>query len=302
VVGKKLYFADAGLSTVAVITSGVFSTLPKDDYTPTETLIDVGFFPEDLAATPDGSQVWVTDTGPQTGTTGSNSRNFGTTQGQGHGYGSQGNIPFTAVTVITTSTNTAIGTISLDTAPQAIAFSPNGQTAYVTTSSNRLLAIDVRSHRIVGQVNGLDGAHGVAVSPNGQDVYVTDATANAVSVIDASSLRIVRTISVGQLPWTVVLSANGATAYVANPDSDTVSVIDTSSDQVVKTITIADGPRSLTLSPDGTTLWVGEGEGSHVDVVTASSDTLIGRVELGFGSNPNYGDGLDPNALAFIGS
>lgn len=296
-VGKKLYFADAGLSTVAVITSGVFSTLPTTDYTPPESLITVGFFPEDLAATPNGSQVWVTDTGPETATT-----SWHSPPGETQGYGRGNGIPFTAISVIATSSNTVVGSIQLNTAPQGVAFSPNGQTAYVTTASDQLLVINVASRRIVGQVSGLQGAHGVAVSPNGQDVYVTDATSNTVSVIAGSSLHVVRTINVGQLPWTVILSSNGATAYVANPNSDTVSVIDTSSDRVVRTFDVPEGPRSLLLSPGGTTLWVGEGEGSHVDVVTTTSGTLTGRVELGFGSNPNYGDGLDPNALAFIGS
>ncbi len=302
-VGKKLYFADAGLDTVAVITSASFATLPKDTYTPPETLITVGFNPEDLAATPDGSQVWVVDTGPQTGTTGAQLGAYGrTNDGQGSSGDSPDNIPFTAVTMITTSSNAVVGTLQLNAAPQAIAFSPSGRTAYVTTSSNQLLAIDVASRRIVGQVDGLDGAHGVTVSPNGQSIYVTDATADTVSVIDAATLRVVRTIGVGQLPWTVVLSPDGATAYVANPNSDTVSVIDTSSDQVVATISVPEGPRSLLVSPTDTTLWVGEGEGSHVDVVTLSTNAITDRVELGFYTTPNYGDGLAPNSLAFIGS
>ncbi len=301
-VGNKLYFADAGLDTVAVITSAWFASPPTGTYTPPETLVTVGFNPEDLAATPDGSQVWVTDTGPQTGTTGAQLGTYGqTNDGRGNSGDSQGTIPFTAVTMITTSNNTVVGTLQLNTAPQAIAFSPSGQTAYVTTSSNQLLAIDVATRRIVGQVDGLDGAHGVTVSPNGQSVYVTDATADTVSVIDAATLRVVRTIGVGQLPWTVALSPNGATAYVANPSSDTVSVIDTSSDRVVTTISVPEGPRSLLVSPTGTTLWVGEGEGSHVDVVTLSRNAITDRVELGFGT-PNAGDGLDPNSLAFIAS
>lgn len=289
VVGKVLYFADAGTSDVAVITSGAFATLPTGDYTPPETLIDVGFFPEDLAATPDGAQVWVVDTGPQTGTTGSD---------VGTSSSAKNQVPFTAISVITTTSNTVIGTVQLSSPPQAVAFSPNGQYAYVTTG-NELLVIDVADLSVVGHVNGLEGAHGVAVSPDGQDVYVTDSATGTVSVIGASSLRVSRTIAVGELPWTVALSPSGATAYVADPDSDAVSVVDTSTGSV-STVTIAGDPESLALSPGGTTLWVGEGEGSHVAVVTTSSDTQIGAVELGF-SGPQSGDGLEPTGLAFIG-
>ena len=63
--GNTLYFADTGNDTVAVVPS---QSLNPDDYVDTpETLIKVGVNPEGVAVSPDGSQVWVADTGPQTG-------------------------------------------------------------------------------------------------------------------------------------------------------------------------------------------------------------------------------------------
>lgn len=286
VVGKDLYFADAGTSSVAVVTSRAFAALPKRDYTPPEISIDVGVFPEELAATPDGAQVWVSDTGPQTGTT------------RATPTGSQVTVPFRAVSVITTASEAVVGTVQLSSAPQAIAFSPNGQRAYVTTG-DELLVVDVASRKVTAHVDGLDGAHGVAVSPNGRDVYVTDSGAGTVSVIDAATLRVSRTIRVGQLPWTVVLSPDGATAYVADPDSDAVSVVDTATGKV-SAVAIPGDPESLALSPGGTRLWVGEGAGSHVVVVTTSNDERVGSVELGFGG-PQSGDALEPTGMAFMG-
>ena len=54
--GNTLYFADTGNSTVAVIDA---SKLDPSNYNPDETLINVGLNPQDLAVSPDGSQVWV---------------------------------------------------------------------------------------------------------------------------------------------------------------------------------------------------------------------------------------------------
>ena len=49
---------------MAVIDS---ATLNPKNYSPAETDIHVGFNPGDVAVTPNGSQLWVADTGPQTG-------------------------------------------------------------------------------------------------------------------------------------------------------------------------------------------------------------------------------------------
>src|ERR1700677_5324121 len=61
--GDTLYFAGTGDDEVAVIDA---ATLNPKDYSPAETDIHVGFDPGDVAVTPDGSQLWVADTGPQT--------------------------------------------------------------------------------------------------------------------------------------------------------------------------------------------------------------------------------------------
>src|SRR5271163_1230032 len=62
--GDTLYFAVTGENEVAVIDA---ATLNPKDYNPTETDIHVGFNPDYVAVTPDGSQLWAADTGPQTG-------------------------------------------------------------------------------------------------------------------------------------------------------------------------------------------------------------------------------------------
>ncbi len=305
VVGDHVYTADPGNSTVAVVP---IATLRRGYpyYTPaTQVLITVGLFPEDLAATPDGSQVWVADTGPETGTNGETSGFPGAPGGQAGspGPGGGGTIPFTALSVITTTSNKVVGTIQLDSAPQQIAFTPTGNTAYVTTQTG-LVAIDVASRRIVGNLNGLDDPHGVVVSPDGTEIYVTDAGSGTVSVIDASTLRVTTTISVGQLPWTVILTKAGTTAYVANPDSDTVSVIDTTTEEVVGTIPVSGDPEPLALSTTGTTprLWVGKAAFAEVEVIDTKTgaDTDVGTIILYYEQKAQKGDGREPTGLAFV--
>jgi YVTN family beta-propeller protein len=269
--GNTLYFADTGNDTVAVVPS---QSLNPDDYVDTpETLIKVGVNPEGVAVSPDGSQVWVADTGPQTGEP---------TLG--------------ALSVISAATNTVTATIPLPgTDPRQIAFSPSGGTAYVTTGIG-LYVINTATHRIDTVIGGLGDPEGVTVAPNGT-VYVTNTVQNVVDVISATANRVTRTIAVGQLPWQMALTSDGATLYVADGDSDAVSVINTATDAVTNTITVSGDPVSVALTPDGSQLWVGGLTSGIVTVFNTANDSLVGDFNVGYGGEANAGDGEEPTGI-----
>jgi len=159
--GNTLYFALTGDDAVGVVPS---QSLNPDDYVDTpETDIKVGVDPTGLAVTPDGSQVWVADTGPQTG------------------------LPsLGAISVISTATDKVTATLKLSaTDPRQIAFSPSGGTAYVTTSVG-VLVYNTASDRLVTAIPGLGDPEGVTVAPNGT-VYVTNTVQNVVDVISPAT-------------------------------------------------------------------------------------------------------------------
>jgi YVTN family beta-propeller protein len=269
--GSTLYFADAGNDTVAVINS---ATLNVDNYAnPAETLIPVGINPTSVAVTPDGSQVWVADTGPQTG------------------------LPALAdLKVISTASDTVTKTLNLPTEPRQIAFSPSGSTAYVTTSVG-LYVIDTAHLRVTAVIPGLGNPEGVTVSPDGKTVYVTNTAQSLVDVISAARDRVTRTIGTGQMPWQLALSSNGGTLYVADGDSDAVSVISTSSDTVTATISDTGDPVSVALTPDGSQLWVGGLTSGIVSVFDTANDSLVGTFNVGYGGEANAGDGEEPTGI-----
>jgi YVTN family beta-propeller protein len=269
--GNTLYFADTGNDTVAVVPS---QSLNPDDYVDTpETLIPVGVNPEGVAVSPDGSQVWVSDTGPQTGEP---------TLG--------------ALSVISAATNKVTATIPLrGTDPRQIAFSPSGGTVYVTTGIG-LYVINTATHRIVSVIPGLGDPEGVTVAPNGT-VYVTNTVKNVVDVISPAANRVTRTIPVGQLPWQMALTSDGKTLYVADGDSDAVSVINTATNAVTNTIAVSGDPVSVALTPDDSRLWVGGLTSGNVSVIDTSDDTIVGAFAVGYGEYPNSGDGEEPTGI-----
>ncbi len=272
--GSTLYFADTGNDTLAIMDS---ATLNVDNYeNPAETLIHVGADPEGLAVTPDGSQVWVLDTGPQTG-------DAPTSLG--------------AISLVSTSTDAVTATLRLpSTDPREIAFSPSGATAYVT-SGDGLLVINTATLKVVDVIRHLGSPQGVVVSPDGSTVYVTSTALDQVDVISAATNTVTGTIKVGQLPWSLALSPNGGTLYVTDPDSDAVSVINTSSGQVTATITDSGDPVSVAVTPDGSELWVGGLTSGIVTVYNTSNDSAVGSFNVGYGGEPNAGDGEEPTAI-----
>jgi YVTN family beta-propeller protein len=274
--GPNLYFADTGNDTLAVIDTG---NLNYNEYeNPTETLLNVGQDPEGVAVTPDGSQVWVTDTGPETGSP------------------SLGGITVVSANETTPSADTVLATVSLPTDPREIAFSPSGTTAYVTTASG-LLVINTATLQVITTIPGLGDPEDVAVSPDGKTVYVTNTIQGLVDVISAATNTVTGTIKVGELPWGLVISADGSTIYVADGNSDAVSVISTRSDTVTDTIPDAGGPVSVALTPDGSRLWVGGLTSGMVSVFDTADNSLVGSFDVGYTEEPNSGDGEEPTAI-----
>jgi YVTN family beta-propeller protein len=257
--GRHLYFADTGTSTVAVIDAAAL----RPGRSPKEKLINVGLFPQDLAVTPNGAEVWVADTGPQTSPASPS-----------------------GVSVIDAGTGAVVATVKLGGGgPRQIAFSPDGKTAYITTSQD-LWVLDVSKRSIVAKIGGLQQPEGVAVSPDGDIVYVTDAGDGMVSAIDAATNRVTRMIAVGDLPWQVAFSPSGRAAYVADTDSNAVSVIDVAAGKVRDTISVAGDPDTLALTANGRYLWVGENSAGALTVISTATDNPVATVQLGTAFEP----------------
>ena len=268
--GGNLYFADTGTSNVAVI---AVSSLDPSNYNPPETLINVGLFPQDVAVTPDGKQVWVAETGPQTSPSSPS-----------------------GVSVISTASDKVSAHLPIGGQPSQVAFSPSGATAYVVTADG-LWLFSTATLKPVGVIHGLGDPRGIVVSPDGSTLYVTDTQQGTVAVINAATRAVTHMIKVGQLPWQMAISSDGQTLYVANPDSDSVSVIDTAANRVSHTISVTGDPDTLALTPNGQQLWIGQSTAAFVTVLDTATDTAVGSINLG-GPTPQSGDGYEPTGIA----
>jgi YVTN family beta-propeller protein/VCBS repeat-containing protein len=322
--GRALAAATAGLTDAFAVTAsdGQLSTPTslQVNVTPPPVgpvSISVGINPVQVAVTPDGSTVYVT--------------NYGRYVSSGEPHVGD------SVSVISTATNTVTSTIQVGRHPSGLAISPDGSAVYVTnfddytvsvisTATNTVIAtipvggqpyrvvvtadgsralvasrnteydrpanlsvIDTATNTVVSTV-GLGGSYPSAVVANsdGSVIYVTDQTGSYTFVIVGGALE-GGVYTGGQYPGeSTPVSAvlDGNTLYVADRYSSTVKVVDLSANDGIGAITarigVPDGVEQIVRSPDGSYLYVGGGNTiSRLDVATGSVTTVATLTDAG---------------------
>jgi YVTN family beta-propeller protein len=188
--------------------------------------IPMGVGPQDVAITPDGKSVYVTD--------------------------------FYSIRVVDTSTGTVTARLNLkdpssDAArtvvlpdgeevlrgPRDIVMAPDGKAVYAAIEdSGEIAIVETRTNRIRNLVKVGSYPGGLALSPDGRYLYIAHRDAQEISVLDTASERIVRKIAVGKDPWDITVSPDGRTVYVVNQGSSDVSIIDAFHYKVISTVAL----------------------------------------------------------------
>lgn len=244
VYSSSAYFSNYGYPTVTVIDTNTDSVLD---------IIDVaGESPFGVAINPAGTRVYVTD-------------------------------PFDdLVSVIDTSDNSVIATITSNSWPHGVAVSPDGSRVYVANSiGNTLAVINAHTNQIITTIGVGSEPLGVAVNPAGSYVYVTNPQSNNLSIIDTSSDTVIATLAVGSLPQGVAVNPFGTKVYIANAGSNTVSVIDTTNITLIDNISVGSWPRGVAVDPSGSRIYVTNSEGNTVSVIDGASHSVIATIAVG---------------------
>ncbi|RLV48125.1 phospholipase [Nocardioides mangrovicus] len=187
------------------------------------------------------------------------------------------------VSVIEVASDTVVGEIVVGSAPQVVAVSPSSRLLWATCSEGLYVA-DTTTRRSRLVTRACSQAHGVAASPDGRAVYVADTTRDRVLVVDGAGRSVIGHVRVGRGPWAVAFTTDGARAYVTNANDDTVSVIDTRSRRVVDTVSVGRIPTGI--SCHGSQMWVTGNVSSTVSVIETTSNTVIESIPLGISAEP----------------
>ncbi len=216
--GTQAYVSNRGGGTVSVIdlmSRLVVQTIPAPSQ------------PRGLAVSPDGSEVYVTRSTSNPGRVRVIDR-F--------------NPPPTPVDI-----NVGAG-------PYDVAFSPDGDVAYVVNiASGTVSVIDTATQTVIHTL--VVGTNPVAVAflPDGSKAYVVRQTVPTGFVIPIDALTdpptVLPSITVGMTPSDLAPTLSGNEIYVTNSQSRTLSVINTFTDTVVRTISVASiNPRGITIA------------------------------------------------------
>lgn len=191
---------------------------------------DTGSQPKSVSVSPDGTRVFVC--------------NFG--------YRDHDNL-----WVFDAQTLDHVGTISFQGNAVETAFSPDGQTLYISNFRGaKLMVVDVATLQIRAEVDvGLDPKT-IALSPDGSIIYVANYAGNSVSVVDATRLVETRRIRAGIQPRGMAVASDGRLFVAAFRDHVT-RIFDPEQDySELREIGMCRFPRHLALSPDDSRLYV----------------------------------------------
>jgi len=186
------------------------------------------------------------------------------------------------VSVIDTTTNKVMATISVGSSPMGIAISPDGTKVYVVNArSNDVSVIDTATNTVTATVPVGSSPQGVVVSPNGKKVYVANQVSNTISVIDTAKNTIVSTVNTGKYPTGVAISPDGKKIYVTNYGDKTVSIIDTATKAVTSTVSVGKSPKEIAVTPDGTKVYVVNSDSGSISVIDTATNSVTKTVKIG---------------------
>ncbi|WP_160311170.1 GH92 family glycosyl hydrolase [Streptacidiphilus anmyonensis] len=235
VAGGRLFVANNNSNNVTVIdttTNAVVETVP------------VGNVAADLAATPDGRTVWVSDYGDGT------------------------------VQPIDVATLTAGAPIAVGSQAERLAVSPDGKQLWVANQGSGTVSdVDLATRSVAHTIAVGAAPFGVAVTPDSSRVFVTNGGGSSVSVISAASDTVTATIATGAGPQGVAVSPDGTTAYVADSGAGGITPIALATDTAGAFIPTGAGAYAVGFSGDGSTAWVVDSGTDQVVPVAVASGT-----------------------------
>ena len=205
------------------------------------------------------------------------------------------------ISVIDGATNTVTATISLPTAPFALAASPDGSRVYAGDldvdpfSSATIYVIDTSTNSVINTLStGTGSASSLAVTPDGNTIYATDHHAGHAVRINVATGQVIADFP-GLADNAVVTLPNGAAAYAGNADTSTVSAVSTATNTVTATIPVtgfSQQVQQFAATPDGAFVWAPRANANALSIISTATNTVTATIPV---PNLPFGVAITPD-------
>jgi YVTN family beta-propeller protein len=256
---------------------------------------------EGIAAAPDGSRIFVAETGQydviavnlstgkrkhiavgaypqQVAVSPGGQTVYATVTGADTGSDGAGK-----VAVISTADSKVTREITVGDGPRQVVVSRDGTRVYVSTDHG-IAVIGTASARVITTIADPAGPQGLAVSPGGSVLYVTNPAASSLWMISTVSGRVIRRVAAGAQPAAIALTPDGRTLYVADTDADCVLAVAAGTGRLIARIPVGGLPGSVAITPDGSQVWVGNILTGNISVIDAATNIVAGTINGGTGT------------------
>ena len=147
------------------------------------------------------------------------------------------------------------------------------------TRGDRVQVLDLPSGKVVGQVNGLQAAHGVAFAQKLGLGFASSGGGNSVVVFDLATLQTKQEVKVSGLnPDAILYEEGSGKLYTFNGKSANVSVLDAATMKAKATIAVSGKPEFAVT--DGKHVYVNIEDKSEIAVIDIATDRVVAQWPL----------------------
>ena len=178
--------------------------------------------------------------------------------------------------------------------PAPVAAQGDVRIVQTNSAGDNVHIIDPGTNKVIGEISGIERAHGAAPSPDGRFIYVANESDDTVDVVDMGMMKVVKQVPLSGRPNNIAVTPDGRKVYVAIAQSPgALEVIDTSTNEISATISVHGGVHNTYVTPDGKYAIAGMIGARNITVVDTKTDMPVWTAYWDLGIRPMT---MDTNA------
>ena len=155
------------------------------------------------------------------------------------------------------------------------------------SAGDNVHVIDPITNTVVGEIQGIERAHGATPSPDGKKLYVANESDDTVDIVDMETLKVVKQVELIGRPNNIAITPDGRKVYTAIAESPgALQVLDTETEEMTAIISVHGGVHNTYVTPDGKYAIAGMVGGRNITVVSTETDFPVWTTYSDLGIRP----------------